>query len=294
MKFGKGGSDDGGSFEKPPTGWSVGVLCGVYDLGVRETPGSTFGPKHQVCLWWELHRKDSSGKAFGLRDVVTASTFEGSHLSSRIEALIGRPMTDDEREGFDPRPLIGKRARLLLATSPKKPLGNPFVKVCGPVEESDPKILPEGNYLAEVPPFVAKIVGETEAAALLEEAKAGGGDSAIVWRGKAQAQGQGDLDLGSKAAPPPAAPSSGPYLPEGWRAHQTADGETYFERPDGSTTWDAPEPPKAPPPPAAPAKAPPPVKGSGRGKAKPKAEEAPAAPIDLGGEDPAETGETPF
>lgn len=35
-----------------------------------------------------------------------------------------------------------------------------------------------------------------------------------------------------------------PPLPPGWKSHKTSDGKTYYERPDGTTTWD--RPPAAP------------------------------------------------
>ena len=30
------------------------------------------------------------------------------------------------------------------------------------------------------------------------------------------------------------------YLPQGWTALESEDGETYYEKPDGSVTWDLP------------------------------------------------------
>jgi len=34
-----------------------------------------------------------------------------------------------------------------------------------------------------------------------------------------------------------------PALPQGWKEHKTADGKCYYERPDGTTTWDRPAAP---------------------------------------------------
>ena len=58
------------------------------------------------------------------------------------------------------------------------------------------------------------------------------------------------------SAPPP----SSAALPEGWKDLKTEDGRTYFQKPDGSATWELP-----PPPPNASNGPPPPPPGAGAG-----------------------------
>ena len=239
MKWNKGSG--GGDFEKPALGWATGVLAAIYDLGVQDQ-GGKYGPKHQVCLWWELNARDSEGKQFGLRDVCTLSLFEGAHLSARVAALLGRELSEDERDDFDPKTLLGQRAKLLLAVSPKNPNGNPFVKMAGPVEASDPEILPEFDYASAVPRFVESIVGDDVAGVMLAEIRAGGGDSANAWQGENPRQPQTTQNAPSApaASPPPAAPDA---LPEGWTAHvDPQSGKTYYAGPGNVTTWDKPAP----------------------------------------------------
>lgn len=259
MRFNKGGKEGGSSFERPPVGYAVGVLCAIYDLGVRETPGSSFGPRHQICLWWELSHLDSKGSPHTLRDVVTMSTMEGSNLSTRMEALLGRDLTPQERENFDPGSVLGRRCKLLLAVSPKKPDGSPFVKAAMPAEATDAQLVVQGDYRSSLPRFVEKLVGDP---AVLErmkrEAAAGGGDlvvvapkGQVVLPGRAPSQAQ----VAPTAAPPPPPPPPEPVaLPKGWREVTTPAGKTYYVGPDGRPQWEPPGAPTPPPPPPAPAK----------------------------------------
>lgn len=258
MRFNKGGGG-GGSFERPPTGYCVGVLAAIYDVGIRATPGSSFPPRHQVCFWWEVSHRDSKGNAHSVRDVISMSTMDGSNLANRIEALLGRPMTDAERGDFDPSVLLGRRCKLLLTVSPKKPDGSPFIKMAMPAEASDPALAVEGDY-ASLPRFVEKLVTEAPVLeAMKREAAAGGGELVKVAKkgasvGSAQAPAGAAKIVGQQAAPPPPPAPAVDGLPPGWRAAKAPDGREYFVGPDGKTQWDRPgSTPPPPPPPAAPA-----------------------------------------
>jgi len=255
MKWNKGSSGGGEGYERPPVGWAVATLAGIFDLGVQQQPRSKYGPKHQVCLWWELSHRDSQGKQFQLRDVVTQSLFEGAHLSGRVEAILNRALSEDERDDFDPACLIGGRAKLLLAVSAANPNGNPFVKMAGPVEPTDPAIVPEADYSTEIPRFVASIVGDEVVKVMQAEIAAGGGDSARVFSGA-----QTTLPLNSPPAAAPVAAPAPDALPDGWTAHvDPSSGKTYYAGPGNVTTWEKPAPVA---PPSAPAQAAPPVPGA--------------------------------
>lgn len=253
MRFNKGGNG-GGSFERPPTGYCIGVLAGIYDIGVRQTPGSSFPPRHQVCFWWEISHRDSKGHAHSVRDVITMSTMDGSNLANRIEALLGRAMTDAERTDFDPATLLGRRAKLLLTVSPKKPEGSPFIKTAMPVEGTDPVLVVEGDY-AQLPRFVEKLVDPAMCEEMKRQAAAGGGELVRVASkglsvGGKQAPAGAAKVVGQQVPPPPPPAPSVDGLPPGWRAAQAPDGRTYYAGPDGKTTWDRPGGAPPPPPPA--------------------------------------------
>lgn len=252
MRFNKGGGG-GGSFERPPTGYCVGVLAGVYDLGVRQTPGSSFPPRWQVCLWWEVSHRDSKGHAHTVRDVVSVSTMDGSHLANRIEALLGRGMTEQERGDFDPAILLGRRCKLLLTVSPKKPDGSPFIKTAMPAEPTDAQLAVEGDY-AVLPRFVERLVDAARLEQMKAQAVAGGGELVKVAKkgasvGGAQAPAGAAKVVGQQVAPPPPAAPAIAGLPPGWRSARAPDGREYFVRPDGRTQWEPPAP--LPPAPAA-------------------------------------------
>lgn len=273
MRFNKGGSGGGGgSFERPPVGYAVGVLAAIYDLGVRETPGSSFGPRHQICLWWELNHRDSKGQQHTLRDVVTMSTMEGSHLATRIEALLGRDMTESERGDFDPVTVLGKRCKLLLAVSPKRPDGSPFVKMAMPVEKSDPPIVVEGDY-SQLPRFVEKLASDpARLEQMRRELAAGGGDYVSLapkgpLPGSVKAPAGAAKTAGQPVPPPPPPTPPASDLPAGWRVVQGPDGNAYYAHQDGRTQWERPEAAPPPPPPAR------------RGKAAAQPPAPPVAPV---------------
>lgn len=246
MRWNKGGSGDGeSSYERPPVGYAVATLAAVYDVGVREVPGSKFGPKHQVCLWWELSHKDSKGGNIGLRDMVTMSLMSGAHLATRVEALLGRNLTDDERDDFDPATILGKSCKLFLAVGEgAKDDANPWVKSAMPLEGNEVLPVIGGDYINEVPSFVGKIVGDELKAEMVKDAQSGGvaGLALCAKPGEKIEAGAQEGQPETKAPParkPP--PSREPKLPEGWTAHKDDEsGDTFYEGPNGETQWESP------------------------------------------------------
>jgi hypothetical protein len=52
-------------------------------------------------------------------------------------------------------------------------------------------------------------------------------------------RGTGESKVDIPRAPPPKK-AKRPALPPGWTQESSADGEVYFTKPDGETTWDDP------------------------------------------------------
>jgi len=152
-----------GTGEKVPVGTMLAVLAGVFDLGVRIHP--QYGPRREVCLWWESQKRDSKGRQFGVRDVVGANLSEKGHLRKRVEALLGRPISEAESKGLDLTTLIGRSCFITMTPPKKNPQGYPYVEGAVPVPDGFPANLKiEGDY-REPPPFVKKVI-ESNAAAI--------------------------------------------------------------------------------------------------------------------------------
>lgn len=252
MRFTKGSG--GGDYEKPTADIHLARLCAIYDCGVRQAPGSKFGPKHTIVLCWTLGSKDSEGKAFIVYDPVTMSLMDGAHLAARIEAINKRGLTEAERDDFEPRTILGTYAKLWLKETGN---GKIVVKQAQPVEEGHALIAPGEDYTKDVPRYVTKVV-EEEAATMdrfLKDINAGeaAGPDAIAMAIPPEASG---VNPGRAPATPEAAPPPAAALPEGWTAHTDPNtGKTYYAGPGGVTQWEAPAPapaPEAAPPPAAP------------------------------------------
>lgn len=239
--------------EHVPLGTHVAVLAQVYDLGIRNHP--RFGPRHELCLWWETAARDTKGGQFGVRDVVGANLSPKGYLRKRVEALLGRALTQDEAKSFDLGNVMGRCALVTLVAPEKDPTGYPFVNGAVPMPAGMPGIRVEGDY-TKAPPFVNMV--------LEQAAKAAQGQPAT--NGQAHQQ---TLPMGSTSG-----------LPTGWAQFtDPASGRTFYRRPDGITQWEPPATAAAAPPPAPPAPAPAPAPApSARPAALPQVPATPGAP----------------
>lgn len=95
-----------------PAGRYEGVLISLIDLGTQ--PGGQYAPRRKILLGLELQRRGKVLRRDDGEPVVrsltrTLSLFERSKLRPDVEALLGRPLTEDEADGdLDLSTLIGR------------------------------------------------------------------------------------------------------------------------------------------------------------------------------------------
>lgn len=134
------GYSSSGSGEKPPAGFHVAVLAGVYDIGrqKKEFAGES-KIQHQVVMVWEIDKRDTKGRRFTLADYVTASTHEKSGMYKRIAALVGRTPKDED---FDTSMVVGRSVYMMLK-EPAKDGGWPRIDTMVPLPPGMTSLLPE-------------------------------------------------------------------------------------------------------------------------------------------------------
>jgi hypothetical protein len=118
--YGARSGEDGGG-EKCPPGMHRAQLVGMFDVGNQ--PGFKAGdsPMHKVVLVWELEPRDTKGRAFQMIDSLASylsapTAKKKSKFAERIEALLARPLTEDEcKMGVDDSLLMGKFCQLFIA-----------------------------------------------------------------------------------------------------------------------------------------------------------------------------------
>lgn len=134
--------------EPVPAGNYFGVCVGVYDLGTQ--PGGQYGPRHQVVLQFELHKKkgvcrNKEGKPLTISNFYSLSFGEKANLRIDVQKILGRSFTDEEaKQGYDVTQLIDRACRLTIEHS-KKEDGSTRDQIGAfmPLDEDDPKVTPE-------------------------------------------------------------------------------------------------------------------------------------------------------
>ena len=100
-----GKNKGGGNIEKPPFGSkSPCVLAAYYPAGTHEVEEFVTKKKKmqdKIVLVWELDLPNSKGEQFRIFEVQTDSFYLSARLRLRVEALLGRKMTDEEADEFD-------------------------------------------------------------------------------------------------------------------------------------------------------------------------------------------------
>lgn len=110
----KGGED----FSPVPAGAHQAICYGVVDLGTQQNKNSQYGPKRKLLLLFELpfERGDFGEGRENLPRAIsatfTASLSSRAILRSTLESWRGRPFSEKELEGFDPKVLIGVNCQL--------------------------------------------------------------------------------------------------------------------------------------------------------------------------------------
>lgn len=136
--------------EPVPAGNYFGVIVGVYDIGTQE--GGKFGPKHQIVVQFELHKKkgvcrDKEGQPLRISKFYALAFGEKSALRPDVERILGRKFTEEEaKEGYDVTQLLEKTCRLVV-THDKKDDGSVRDQIdqITSLDEDDPEITPESD-----------------------------------------------------------------------------------------------------------------------------------------------------
>ena len=109
----------GGNFELPPEGTFQGVIFAVWDGGIHtEIYDGKENRLHKIKIGIELDELYTSGQYAGSRITrypeYTLSVGSKSKLLPVIESLLGRALSDDEKEGFDVESLIGRNCTVTI------------------------------------------------------------------------------------------------------------------------------------------------------------------------------------
>lgn len=87
-------SNEGGTFEKCPSGNHLAVCYQVVDLGTQQT---NYGPKRRVWLGWETpHETMDDGRPYVIGKQYTLSANEKATLRKDLESWRGSPFKDSE------------------------------------------------------------------------------------------------------------------------------------------------------------------------------------------------------
>jgi hypothetical protein len=167
-----------GATRKPvPAGNYFGVCVGVYDIGTHS--GGKFGPKYQVVLQWELHKKkgvcrNDEGDPLRISSFYNLAFGEKSTLRKHVEAILGRSFTEQEaKDGYDVTKLLDKACRLTVAHEDTENGVRDQISAFMTLDEDDPQIKPVSDSVVyemdpkkaipdEVPEWIQKKVQESQ------------------------------------------------------------------------------------------------------------------------------------
>jgi len=108
-------SGNGGGFQSPEPGTWGAVCTRVIDLGTQVTTWQGKQKKaRKVLLGWELDQKMTDGRPFLATSRFTASIHPKATLGKFLDGWRGRSFTDEERQGFDLKALLGAPCLLTL------------------------------------------------------------------------------------------------------------------------------------------------------------------------------------
>ncbi len=106
MKWNNTGKD----FKDPEPGNYLAVLYKMVDLGtqLKKNFKGEMEEQHRVMLQWELGAKMEDGKPFVVVNSYKQSLYETSSLYKVVKGMLGRDLTEEETEDFDPKSLLGR------------------------------------------------------------------------------------------------------------------------------------------------------------------------------------------
>lgn len=168
-----------GEPRKPiPAGNYFGIICGVYDIGTQT--GGQYGPKHQIIVSWELHKKkgavrNEAGVVQSISNFYGLSFSELSSLRKDVESMLGRKFTLPEaKSGYDVEELLGKPCRLQIIHDTKADgTIRDMIGTIMPLDEDDEvpnaelervyfEITPDHVIPETVPEWVAKMIRRSQ------------------------------------------------------------------------------------------------------------------------------------
>lgn len=96
-------------FEVPAEGLYLAVCCDVVEHGIVET---SWGPRDEIELRWQLEAHNSKGVPFEVRQRYRRSLNEKAKLRQHLELWRGRKFTSAELQKFDLDVLLGKPCQI--------------------------------------------------------------------------------------------------------------------------------------------------------------------------------------
>lgn len=156
-------ADDSKPRELIPAGNYLGVACGVYVIGTQD--GGQYGPKEQVIVSFELHKKsgparDAQGRSLLISNFYTVSFNEKANLRKDVETITGHGFRVGE--DFDIESILGQSCRLTVAHEEKAGgKKREFIKSFMALDPEDPRPQAEADQQyyecdpsREIPPEV--------------------------------------------------------------------------------------------------------------------------------------------
>ena len=133
-----------------PAGNYFGVCVGVFDIGTQE--GGKFGPKHQVVIQYELHKKkgvcrDKEGNPLRISKFYNLAFSDKADLRKDCEKILNRKFTPEEaKEGYDVTQLVDQACRMTVANEEKEDgTIRDQIDSLMALDEDDPEIKPESS-----------------------------------------------------------------------------------------------------------------------------------------------------
>jgi hypothetical protein len=108
--------DNGGEFERAPSGMHLARCYRVVDLGTQKSEYmGQVKYLHKIMLAWELHVRDDSGASLMMRDGRPFSIFknytlswsEKANLRLDLQSWRGKPFSQEEMRRFDLKNILG-------------------------------------------------------------------------------------------------------------------------------------------------------------------------------------------
>lgn len=132
--------DNGGNFEKCPSGMHLARCYRIIDLGTQKSEymGQTKYLR-KVMLGWEIHGmhddgtpiKMQDGRPFSIFKNYTMSWSEKANLRLDLQSWRGRPFTQEEMRKFDLKNVLGAFCMVNVIERPSKDGGRMYTNVDG-------------------------------------------------------------------------------------------------------------------------------------------------------------------